>query len=629
MNRRNTARPGNIKLSRLLRFLALVVGSVLFMSTLSACSGPAASTLTVPALWADQTGGTSGMEYATVSTVPSDVPGFTVDLEKTASKGGGASWLAASASAAVVGILYTGTNPSHIDISFDITDAIDGPSAGGILAVGVLASINHTSLKPHITMTGTLSPDGTIGPVGAVGLKMDAALENGFTTVVVPEDIQYVIDTSTEEMVPTTEYAQKLGLDVKFVTHVTQAYEIFTDEPLMKADKTVPSASPSASELEAEEQVAREIVAEAAELLTQVYVKPNSNLTRLINAAQDALEQKDFSLAYGLGAELLLRTARLQGQQITAQEVSETGLEAAVANLIVKIDAELAHTSDLTTSVLSDLSDFSASEQFALPLVLSNEVYAHSVLRSMKDQLQALDPTDPFSGETLTVASGVVFEQIANMESLSLYEMKVIRSLPADSVSFTTEPAEYLSGYTDFLVHAGNANVSYLEDVFGTSISDFEMEGINSNLPTIELLKKDVSEISSEIQKPEVELTQFATAMTYFVVSSAGVAGYQTLGAAAVNYVSTEVEEEHAYLSDAVAESNSVNQSFADLIEQAGLQPGFALWSAGWATSMFTVLKENDHESEGATLALNQLWYDLVNVMALHSYSLSPTAPAK
>ena len=51
-------------------------------------------------------------------------------------------------------------------MKFGVQEKIDGPSAGGLLAVGIRADLASGSVASNKTMTGTILPNGAIGPVG-------------------------------------------------------------------------------------------------------------------------------------------------------------------------------------------------------------------------------------------------------------------------------------------------------------------------------------------------------------------------------------------------------------------------------------------------------------------------------
>jgi hypothetical protein len=56
---------------------------------------------------------------------------------------------------------------------------IDGPSAGALFTAGFLAAVLGVPVRPEVTITGTMTPDGTVGRVGGVVLKLAAALKAG------------------------------------------------------------------------------------------------------------------------------------------------------------------------------------------------------------------------------------------------------------------------------------------------------------------------------------------------------------------------------------------------------------------------------------------------------------------
>ena len=62
-------------------------------------------------------------------------------------------------------------NPNKYDYHFSINSdspIIGGPSAGGVMTVGVIAAIKNLSVNPDVMMTGMINPDGSIGPVGGI-----------------------------------------------------------------------------------------------------------------------------------------------------------------------------------------------------------------------------------------------------------------------------------------------------------------------------------------------------------------------------------------------------------------------------------------------------------------------------
>ncbi len=95
--------------------------------------------------------------------------------------------------AAYVAGAYTKTQTSDKDItvsflySGDEIVTVDGGSAGGALALAMIATLLEKDPKSSVLMTGTIYIDGKIGPVGSVTAKAEAARNFGAQTFLVPQ----------------------------------------------------------------------------------------------------------------------------------------------------------------------------------------------------------------------------------------------------------------------------------------------------------------------------------------------------------------------------------------------------------------------------------------------------------
>ncbi|MDL5503954.1 MAG: S16 family serine protease, partial [Candidatus Methanoperedens sp.] len=74
----------------------------------------------------------------------------------------------------------TGKDLSGSDIIFSIDAAhevpsVDGPSAGALMTLLVVGSLNNLELRKDMTMTGTIDKDGHVGEIGGVIEKAKAA----------------------------------------------------------------------------------------------------------------------------------------------------------------------------------------------------------------------------------------------------------------------------------------------------------------------------------------------------------------------------------------------------------------------------------------------------------------------
>jgi hypothetical protein len=85
----------------------------------------------------------------------------------------------------------SGIPRSACDVLFRIngnfeTSSIDGPSAGGAMAVATRAALLGKNIRQDMVMTGTVSPDGKVGAVGGVIEKSLAAADSGAAYILVP-----------------------------------------------------------------------------------------------------------------------------------------------------------------------------------------------------------------------------------------------------------------------------------------------------------------------------------------------------------------------------------------------------------------------------------------------------------
>ncbi len=83
---------------------------------------------------------------------------------------------------------YTGLNLHDYDIHLNFPGGtpVDGPSAGISMAAAVYSSLTGEPLDPLTAMTGEISVRGLIRPVGGIPAKIDAAVEAGIKTILIP-----------------------------------------------------------------------------------------------------------------------------------------------------------------------------------------------------------------------------------------------------------------------------------------------------------------------------------------------------------------------------------------------------------------------------------------------------------
>ncbi len=147
-----------------------------------------------------------------------------------------ATWIAAFNAARV-------NDSTIVDHEFlvKVSGHIDGPSAGMLTTVAMLASIRGDKLKKNSTMTGTINPDGTAGTVGGIPQKMEGALKSGIERFGYPVGCRSSLDFETNEVVDLNARASDLGMEAKEIRDIYEAYEFMTGIRL-KRPQSVPES---------------------------------------------------------------------------------------------------------------------------------------------------------------------------------------------------------------------------------------------------------------------------------------------------------------------------------------------------------------------------------------------------
>ena len=149
--------------------------------------------------------------------------------------GTGPQWRAAGWMAVILSSFLLGIDPMDYRFTYDVGGYIDGPSAGAFMTVATLSCLLGDEVKPDVTMTGIINPDGTIGPVGGIAHKLDGAAAKGKKLMLIPAGQRNSIDYNNEETVDVIERGRRQGIQVKEVTDIYEAYELLTGSPLPRA----------------------------------------------------------------------------------------------------------------------------------------------------------------------------------------------------------------------------------------------------------------------------------------------------------------------------------------------------------------------------------------------------------
>jgi len=570
--------------------------------------------LTIPALWAGKAAdGTDvgGVEPAEVMVLEHRDGVNPVDLTRIDSSGAGPQWRAATSQAAAVATLMSARDPEEIDLGFSVTGPIDGPSAGGILTVGLLANLTNTPLIPTVAMTGTISPDGTIGQVGGVATKVTSAAAVGFKTIIVPENSFGFMDEATGKEIGIIDYGKTVGVTVIMVRTVGEAYKIFTGKeytPTLRLSKTPSPATEEAMQKNTESMEAR--------LSAAVAAAPAGTDTDTLNLAQSALGTmseavaiSDWPRAYGIGAFAYLRLMRASGAASAQSLVDAQGFEAARTQITAEINTALDDAIAARDTALTSPAD-RLERVVYLPEALGWATYAIASFKGVLDELKLA------TEESAVVSAGrVLFEERAGVNDMLPDSLAVVMAMPTQKAYDSAEVQRFLSGYSDLLARAGQANVDYYTTLSG---SDLRADGRFTDdgmMATVDQLSDDVAALT-EPKTLSDSLGNAATAMTYFVMSNGMLSSGQSYGLS----IAEDDLRKSAYagiLDASVDASTSTVESFAVQLEADGYAIGYPLWSTRWATAVATNYRGTPQAANAAWVALNEAWYDAIGLFMM------------
>lgn len=100
-----------------------------------------------------------------------------------------------------------GYDPRYLAVRILVPTPLDGPSAGGIFAVGVAAALLGDAIRQDICMSGTIETNEEIQAVGRLVDKMHACRELRKTTMIVPDalDNSHLAFTGAERSIQVIE----------------------------------------------------------------------------------------------------------------------------------------------------------------------------------------------------------------------------------------------------------------------------------------------------------------------------------------------------------------------------------------------------------------------------------------
>jgi len=568
---------------------------------------------TVNALWyGKQQDGSfdSGLTSVTIATTTGSGSDFTVDLDGLRAASTGDVWNAAAWSAATVGTLGSGVDPRGVSINFGVGESIDGPSAGGLMTVGVLADLAGSSVNPEVTMTGTILPSGAIGPVGGIPEKLRAAASAGVKTVLIPEGQRYSVDPRTSTTVDVVQEGEDLGVDVVEVRSVRQALARITGET---ADAVISEIPPLNQELTAllQEQTAfsmkRLASMKVATASTPASEQLRQRTQRSVEVAQSRVPQL---LAEGRDSDAFARS--------TLTERALLGWNARMAaldprtDLTTRADVLTASATNLAQTAADLTAQFAATqvntvEQIAaLPDALSWGTDAYAIAASAAAFL-----TDPATS-TRPEELGQIASDLANAQyDLDRYLPICVTSVGTlgapSSAGVPPQGLEQLAAYANLLSEAGAANLEYFRRTAADE-STTEPDALRS-AKVLEARLNGLPTADSNDQA--AVLTRLSSALSYFVLGTelvAASAATTEITASQATDSKLAITNQRAFDLQVDVATTRTNTVAAELGSRA-IDASYLHWNNQWGRAMATAPAATGATDQLREEGLTLQWY--------------------
>jgi uncharacterized protein len=476
-------------------------------------------------------GGTLGT--ITVSRSASSDGQLRIDISNDEVGGSGAMLEASTWNAVTVATLLTGVPPKD-NFRFEFSGRVDGPSAGTLLTVAVVALLRGDTIKGDSTMTGTINPDGTVGWVGGIPDKIPPAAKSGMKRILIPVG-QRLTPSETGDIADVIKLGADNGSEVTEVRDVYEAYQTLTGKALPRAsagavpaitgaafDKLKAKATSTLAELK---QTAGEFIS-LPDIVQQILgpsaVDAQAHITRAQSLASQGLMAGAWTEAWqGLAiARALVATGRLlQTYFVSGTEAffAQVGAKQAV---IDKVTAFFDEISAIPPKNLADASSLMAGYAAGFD-ALSLYNFGKRSLENVKQSAASLT-TEELVGELF--APAVYLELSDELVKYARDVHDIGRGLEGPAISATVKPELIAS----FVRKASEANFAAFNSLVVSPIG--KRYGISDDRATSALANADLDIAISIDQRGALE------SVKQYLGASNKNAPYAELGFAIANF---------------------------------------------------------------------------------------------
>ncbi|MDP2673598.1 MAG: S16 family serine protease [Dehalococcoidia bacterium] len=457
----------------------------------------------------------------------------------------GPMWESSGWTAVVVASLLLGADPRDYRFGIEPGGEIgDGPSAGALTTVAVLAALLGDDIREDAAMTGAINPDGTIGPVGGIPNKIQAAAEQGKTLVLAPAGQRFEVDFFTGEPVDVIELGESLGVEVRPVTTIYEAYEVLTGEPLPRpagaGSPEMPANAFSKLKAAATEWLGRYDAAVNRFLALPETLGYEQDILVADRLAADA----DSALGEGLAAvayERAFSAGSIAEAALEAVTLAKAYLTGGVPALVAEVQALAAAETRLAATLerLESEPPRSASDLLALTDAYANAAVAFGLVSEANSAVQLLQEAELAQEETLALIFRIATDYSQAGFSLDAAENSLVYGLgfgqsPPPEPDVVTAIAETVRHAADANLAAIDAYIEVLAQQAGASVGETRSLLLfkDADLRTATGADASTDYLRGAItEEPQASIAVLGSSLAAWSQSAVVIAKYYSLGA--------------------------------------------------------------------------------------------------
>ena len=330
--------------------------------------------------------------------------------------------------------------------------------------------------------------------------------------------------------------------------------------------------------------------------------------------------------AYGWAVEALYRIGGASGGARVTTLAREEGVAAARTALAGDVASLLARA-NTQFQQQSNPAGLRVEQWLTLPSAMGWVVYAQAVLQAagtaLKQPVVGVGKAKQIA-QLADIARDVEGERLA-LEHLGPDAIAVVRAASSRTAVPEEQATAFMSGYSTFLARAGGANRVLYEAL---SKAPGTAGGGTGSYEVLAALRDEVEGAMAEAGSLQEAIQQSAYATTYYVLGTTLASGdAYGFSDSTITDAGFDKDAQSAYerelLRNAVEGGEQTIAEWTAFLQWNGENMSYPVWQREWSTGIYRALRGTPREESGARLALNEIWYAVMNNLMIRSASLN------